>query len=111
MSNPLGASWKPKVVAIVTAIGTPGIYFILTTYFKVEAGQASQISLYAMAVLVAAGFATAKQDGVSNSPNPVLVAQEVVPQSIVEPHPSVAAPVPMAKPVATVPGHILRSSL
>lgn len=98
----LGASWQPKVAAILTAIGPAGLYFVLTTYAKVNADQATQISGLVFSILVAAGLATAKQSGVSNSPTPLEAAQPVIPVD----HPTAKAqvsPVALAQPIPIAP--------
>jgi hypothetical protein len=99
--NILGASWKPKVAAILSLLGPTSLYFILTSFAGMNTDQATAISGAVFAVLASFGLYVAKQDGVSNSPTPTLVAQPVVPVTVLEPHPSVAAPVEMAKPVVT----------
>jgi hypothetical protein len=95
--NFLGASWQPKVAAILTAVGPAGLFFLLTRYAHMSTDDATQISGLVFAILVAAGLATAKQSGVSNSPTPLAVAQNVVPVS--SPAPQEA--VPLAHPVPT----------
>lgn len=105
MINPLGASWKPKIAAILTAIGYPGILMFLTRVCHMAENDALVLSGMAFSVLVALGLATAKQDGVSNSPTPLATAQAVVPVTspsvIVQPVP-LAHPVPVISPIVTL---------
>lgn len=96
--NVLGASWKPKVAAILSVIGPAGLYSILLLA-KVDDATALKASGAVFAALASLGLYVAKQDGVSNSPTPTAIAQEVVPVDHPAPHPSVAAPVELAKPV------------
>lgn len=93
-----GPSWKPKVAAILTAIGPAGLFFLLTRYGKMAESDATAISGMVFSVLVAAGLATAKQSDVSNSPTPLATAQPVVPVTAPQPD---AAPVQLAHPVPT----------
>ncbi len=103
----LGPSWRPKVAAILTAIGYPGLFFILTRYAHMGETDASVISTLVFSVLVAAGLATAKQDGVSNSPTPLAVAQSVVP--VTQPTPA-AEPAELAHPVPIAPNDVSSGS-
>src|ERR1700692_4042513 len=100
--GPLGASWKPKVAAILTLIGPPGLYFALASFAKLSDTQATQISGGAFAALAAFGLYTAKQDGGTHAPRPLAAADPVIPITDSAPPPSVAAPVEMAKPVTTI---------
>jgi hypothetical protein len=93
--NLFGASWKPKVVAILALVGPGGLWFLLNA-FGVNPDRATSISSAVFAVLACFGLYTAKQDGVSNSPTPLAVGQPVVP--VTQPIPS-AAPVALAHPV------------
>lgn len=102
MKNPLGASWKPKVAAITALIGPTGLYFVLTSLAKMDSNQATSISGLVFTVLASFGLYVSKQDGVSNSPTPLAVAQVVVPVD----HPTMpaqVAPVPLAQPVPVIP--------
>lgn len=67
----------PKIAAILTAIGPPGLFFLLTRYAQMTQSDATVISGLAFSVLVAAGLATVKQSNVSNSPTPLSVAKSV----------------------------------
>jgi hypothetical protein len=102
MKNPLGASWKPKVAAILTLIGPTGLYFVLTSLAHMDSSQATSISGAVFAILASFGLYVSKQDGVSNSPTPLAEAQVVVPVD----HPTMpaqVAPVPLAQPVPVIP--------
>jgi hypothetical protein len=98
MTNPLGASYKPKIAAILSLLGPTSLYFVLTSFAKMNADQATSISGLVFAVLASFGLYVAKQDGVSNSPVPLAVAMPVVPVD----HPTAkaqVAPVALAQPV------------
>lgn len=75
--NFLGTSWKPKLAAILTLIGPAGLWFLLTTGFKMEEAQANAISGLVFAVLASFGLYNAKQSDVSHAPDPLIIAQPV----------------------------------
>ena len=98
----LGPSYKPKIAAITALIGPTGLYFALTSLVKMDSNQATSISGLVFAVLASFGLYVSKQDGVSNSPTPLVTAQPVVPVD----HPTMpaqVAPVPLAQPVPVIP--------
>ncbi len=64
-----------------------------------QTDQATAISGAVFAVLASFGLYNAKQVNVSNSPTPIAVAQPVITVADPAPHPSVAAPVELAKAV------------
>ncbi len=95
------ASWKPQLSAVLSLIGPAGLWYVLTTFAKMQSDLATTICTAVFAVLASYGLYNAKQVNVSNSPTPLAHAQAVIPITAPGPHPSVAEPVELAKPVMT----------
>jgi hypothetical protein len=94
----LGPSWKPKIVAIAALLGPSGLYAMLSAA-RVNDVVAWHISTGVFVLLILFGLYSTKQDGVSNSPTPLAIAQVVVPVTLPTP---TLAPIPLAHPVPIV---------
>lgn len=100
----LGTSWKSTLTGFAEAVFVQVLDYV-ATHAMGDSPQSRQLFFggLGLSVCMLVRGRISKDANVSNSPNPIVVAQTVIPVEAPTLPPSVVQPVMLAKPVVTVP--------